>query len=63
VRKHSIVLFLQVVLILSIIYIPMSPIFAVNGTEVAVINPATSDSTFIFYTNTTSVGTRFNATV
>lgn len=32
-------------------------------TNVSVINPATGDKNFIFYTNTTSVGTRFNATI
>ncbi|RLG43172.1 MAG: hypothetical protein DRN81_07120 [Thermoproteota archaeon] len=34
-----------------------------QGTEVKVINPDTGDSTFTFYTNTTSVGHRFNSTV
>ena len=32
-------------------------------TEVKVINPNTGDSSFVFYWNETSVGTRFNATV
>jgi len=63
VRKHSIFSFLQVFLILSIIYIPLSAVSAIDGTQIVVINPATSDSNFIFYTNTTSVGARFNATV
>jgi len=32
-------------------------------TNVAVVNPQTGDHNFVFYDNTTSVGTRFNATV
>jgi len=32
-------------------------------TKIIVINPVSGDSNFIFYTNTTAVGTRFNATV
>lgn len=32
-------------------------------THVAVVNPQTGDQNFVFYDNTTSVGTRFNATV
>jgi len=32
-------------------------------TQIIVINPVSGDSNFIFYTNTTAVGTRFNATV
>ncbi len=62
-RKHSILTFLQVALITSLVFIPVFTSLAVNGTEVVVINPDTSDSNFIFYTNTTAVGTRFNATV
>jgi len=45
------------------ICIPLLTASAADGTEIVVINPATSDSSFIFYTNATSVGTRFNATV
>lgn len=32
-------------------------------THIAVMNPQTGDRNFVFYDNTTSVGTRFNATV
>lgn len=34
-----------------------------KNASISVINLATGDNSFIFYTNTTAVGTRFNATV
>ncbi len=38
---------------------PPPPVY----TDVLVVNPQTGDQNFVFYDNTTSVGTRFNATV
>ena len=43
----------------------LSTIVAVMAqpTEISVINSETGDNNFVFYTNTTTVGTRFNATI
>ena len=55
------------VFLLVVFFVSMMPnltlVASANGTEIAVINPETGDSDFIFYTNTTAVGTHFNATV
>ncbi|MCK4482993.1 hypothetical protein KAU55_07170, partial [Candidatus Bathyarchaeota archaeon] len=55
------------VFLLVVFFVSMMPnlafVASANGTEIAVISSETGDSNFIFYTNTTALGTRFNATV
>jgi len=49
-------------LVTSAILSTIVPVVA-QSTEISVINPETGDNNFVFYTNTTTVGTRFNATI
>jgi len=64
-KKKSLAISLLMVIMLSMPF----PLFIVGSsaaslsTEIKVINPETGDENFLFYSNATSVGTRFNATV
>jgi len=49
-------------LIISMTLCVIAPVKA-QATSISVINPDTGDINFTFYTDTTSVGTRFNATI
>mgnify|MGYP000353682235 CR=1 FL=1 len=52
-----------ILMVLSAAWIPLMRLTNAESMEIKVLNPETGDNNFVFYTNTTVVGTRFNATV
>jgi len=51
------------VLLISVIATGVIKLGWAQPTEITVVNPQTGDGNFIFYTNETTIGTRFNSTV
>jgi len=60
--KNKLPMTLALLLIMSMTLHVIAPVEA-QATSISVINPDTGDINFTFYTDTTPVGTRFNATV
>jgi PKD repeat protein len=63
-RKAAMLLLISMLIITIASRItPLSWQYGETGPEMVVLNPNTGDTNFVFNTSTTSVGTRFNATV
>ena len=61
IRKISLICL--ILMVLPIVCIPLMRLTNAESTEIKVLNPETGDNNFVFYSNITAVGTRFNATV
>lgn len=63
IAEHVKVFLVAALLSGMLIIFPLPLSLAVDATYLKVVNPLTEDGNFIFYTNITSVGSRFNATI